>query len=484
MDVIVLDIQEDGTCSAPKIFGESDSISNYLKSTPSGTSLAGQDSTALREFLEKPKPDEVIVRLVFVEDLSPIMVETLGSALDLDPNLFSMHLAGARYKHYQEDSYSNNSFPKGDLVESIHQKLSGRAFDNAKLKNHFSWVWRRRVWVDPGISYWPNFRRNLYRSFTLLEPLKGNTDSRDTVVYKLGMVEERISFLGKNDQGSGWTGMLSYKLHYFQRRSAKCFFWYIGIFLFDGVRDYASVKGYSEFGNSILYEYHRLNIHSSPSYKQLAASNHTHKEYHTDPSTRNLFVTYITSMNTGGSCACGNSMSVKDIPSLVLHPILHFILHDWRGVGREVEEFLDKIDSHLWRGGQPQGQIALVPIFGDLRKDLFEDGERILAMLKAIGKENLGNFGTDFENVLSRIESLKDRMEKTANSLVSTMSILESKRAISEAESVSRLTELAFFFIPLSFATSLFGMQIPVSTLNPFQSSDQKLIFLAMLGLE
>ena len=40
------------------------------------------------------------------------------------------------------------------------------------------------------------------------------------------------------------------------------------------------------------------------------------------------------------------------------------------------------------------------------------------------------------------------------------MSLLESKRDIEEAEGVSRLTELAFFFIPTTFAASLFSMQV------------------------
>ncbi|KAF2112533.1 hypothetical protein BDV96DRAFT_579863 [Lophiotrema nucula] len=40
------------------------------------------------------------------------------------------------------------------------------------------------------------------------------------------------------------------------------------------------------------------------------------------------------------------------------------------------------------------------------------------------------------------------------------MSLLESKRSIKEAESVTRLTELAFIFIPLTFVSSLFSMQI------------------------
>ena len=43
------------------------------------------------------------------------------------------------------------------------------------------------------------------------------------------------------------------------------------------------------------------------------------------------------------------------------------------------------------------------------------------------------------------------------------MSIVESQKAITEAEEVSKLTKLAFLFIPLTFVAGLCGMNVPVS---------------------
>lgn len=51
-------------------------------------------------------------------------------------------------------------------------------------------------------------------------------------------------------------------------------------------------------------------------------------------------------------------------------------------------------------------------------------------------------------------------LDRTSSSLLSEMQIVDSRRSIAEAESVSKLTELAFVFIPLSFVASLFSMQI------------------------
>jgi hypothetical protein len=59
------------------------------------------------------------------------------------------------------------------------------------------------------------------------------------------------------------------------------------------------------------------------------------------------------------------------------------------------------------------------------------------------------------------------RCEETQRALRAEMSLLESKRGIEEAESVSRLTELAFFFIPTTFAASLFSMQLQEFEASP-----------------
>ena len=51
-------------------------------------------------------------------------------------------------------------------------------------------------------------------------------------------------------------------------------------------------------------------------------------------------------------------------------------------------------------------------------------------------------------------------VEGSSTALLTEMQIVESRRSIAEAESVSKLTELAFVFIPLSFVASLFSMQV------------------------
>lgn len=74
--------------------------------------------------------------------------------------------------------------------------------------------------------------------------------------------------------------------------------------------------------------------------------------------------------------------------------------------------------------------------------------------------ENSSSLDVQMKNVNARIARLKQSTKRSYKSLMSNISILESQRGIAEAESVTKLTELAFFFIPLTFSASIFSMQV------------------------
>lgn len=62
--------------------------------------------------------------------------------------------------------------------------------------------------------------------------------------------------------------------------------------------------------------------------------------------------------------------------------------------------------------------------------------------------------------------ALYERLGRISQTTIATMTVLESKEAINEAHAVTRLTELAFVFVPLSFACSFFGMDLLVRTVE------------------
>ena len=64
------------------------------------------------------------------------------------------------------------------------------------------------------------------------------------------------------------------------------------------------------------------------------------------------------------------------------------------------------------------------------------------------------------EQIHRTLGSCMELIDKSADSLRAEMQIVDSRRSIAEAESISKLTELAFVFVPLSFVASLFSMQV------------------------
>ncbi|KAJ4251081.1 hypothetical protein NW762_011732 [Fusarium torreyae] len=70
------------------------------------------------------------------------------------------------------------------------------------------------------------------------------------------------------------------------------------------------------------------------------------------------------------------------------------------------------------------------------------------------------NVEQDFQHILDRTVSLNTRVSEAISVLMSSMSISESQRAIIQAQRVGKLTFLAFIFVPLSFTTSFFGMNV------------------------
>ncbi|KAL4909621.1 Ca2+ regulator and membrane fusion protein Fig1-domain-containing protein [Aspergillus multicolor] len=70
------------------------------------------------------------------------------------------------------------------------------------------------------------------------------------------------------------------------------------------------------------------------------------------------------------------------------------------------------------------------------------------------------------DKLSQQFEDTIQGLKEASSAITGTLQFIESHRAILEAESITRLTELAFLFIPLSFAASLFSMQIEQFT-NP-----------------
>lgn len=85
--------------------------------------------------------------------------------------------------------------------------------------------------------------------------------------------------------------------------------------------------------------------------------------------------------------------------------------------------------------------------------------------------------------ILGEIQTDLTALEKflmdSFNLLMSSMSVLEARRSIQQAERAQRLTRLAFLYIPLSFVTGMFGMNVKEINGSPLSLG----VFFAVLAI-
>lgn len=74
--------------------------------------------------------------------------------------------------------------------------------------------------------------------------------------------------------------------------------------------------------------------------------------------------------------------------------------------------------------------------------------------------EAMQNVSEDSTHLLEKAQTLAARCIEGINTIVSTTQLKESREEIKQAEGLRRLTLLAIFFLPLSFTTPFFGMNL------------------------
>jgi Mg2+ and Co2+ transporter CorA len=66
----------------------------------------------------------------------------------------------------------------------------------------------------------------------------------------------------------------------------------------------------------------------------------------------------------------------------------------------------------------------------------------------------------DYEVLMDHIRLVQENLRDYFGRHLATLRLEDSKKSIEQAVTVDRLTKLAFFFLPLNFITSAFGMNI------------------------
>jgi hypothetical protein len=157
----------------------------------------------------------------------------------------------------------------------------------------------------------------------------------------------------------------------------------------------------------------------------------------------------------------------------ILSPLFGIIRKDLLGFVKLLHKILDSINSEIlddtkmedrltiWRQIITRAELELPEIRASLVEFfMFLPQPGIINPApKAKSEESFVN-NEEFQECLTEVDRTLERLQTVSRSLTSNMALLDSRRSIAEAQNVTRLTELAFLFIPLTFAATLLGMQI------------------------
>ncbi|KAH0543139.1 hypothetical protein FGG08_002484 [Glutinoglossum americanum] len=138
------------------------------------------------------------------------------------------------------------------------------------------------------------------------------------------------------------------------------------------------------------------------------------------------------------------SEAVRSIDLAMSHDnMLHNHLQSWRQL------------FGSWRHGLSSTRASIDYVLNTMKIDKGKDREGA-----DDGGADPSALEEEFGHLSAEVDFLWGRIESTFQALMSTMAIVEHRAAIQQAAEISKLTRLAFLFIPLSFVAALFGMNI------------------------
>ncbi|UNI24565.1 hypothetical protein JDV02_010300 [Purpureocillium takamizusanense] len=169
-----------------------------------------------------------------------------------------------------------------------------------------------------------------------------------------------------------------------------------------------------------------------------------------------------------------NKLSAKELlddQSLIGSILARLILDDFLQLLAEIRLQLDHLDNDI--SAELYGQ--LVESIGNSTRqnlswmratlqELREWGDHLLATVPVHHDPSLTEELTELS---VDIKALLARAEQTLNLLLASMGLAQSSMVIDQTSGINKLTELAFFFVPISFITSVFSMQVFEMTSAP-----------------
>ena len=385
---------------------------------------------ALSEFLDSgPRTDDRdLARLIVVEDLSSVVVELLGLRYDINPQFFRGQLG--------DYTWYNTRDPWVE-TPALDSHLKSQSF------LRFRYVQPRYFLDDESIER----ARRQAGSFNVLRRIDFDTSNKvwaDAEGSNVGLVRCSTSVWVRPNkpQDQGWLGKAVNTLSLELRLTVK------GVLLLDPT----ITEGFPLWGG-----YGNLRV--PPGMRQctdLAGKPSWN-------STIDDFIHWVMSMNTE------QLLIVKRDPEYMTSAIYDFMTSQWlllfdyiitrlSQIEWEIESepfrTLEGLDGTLQKFHPWRRRIPLYNNFIRSMLNLLED--RFL--LKSNTRAHWLNTTENVRHLLERHEEVQHRADKVISVLTAVISIEESRKAMTQTRDVTRITYLAFLFVPMSFVASFLSM--------------------------
>ncbi|KAI1335010.1 hypothetical protein F5Y15DRAFT_409325 [Xylariaceae sp. FL0016] len=377
-------------------------------------------------------------RLFIVEDLSSTTIELLGSMLDIDPAFFRGHL---------EDHTWFNIKDEWVEMPELQSQAAGKLFTSLRYMEP-------RFFEDSDESQraidqtgeW-----NVIRRIDFEGQVKSGANAWwEDSPHQVGLLRRKVSIWSKKDE-NGWKGVIL-----------------VDPSLADGL--------------PLWNGYGRLD--SPPSMSHIDEA--THPE--TSPALLHMLVSRVQSLSKEehGKLQEDPEYVVSQIYPLVLGEILVTLQYTFTGLfqiewhldserhrkAEDIEVSLNML--HKWQRRLPfyvswiQDAIMALEARYSLNPMAMTaspaQNTHNTASLTNTWQEDLRG---DLMGLLGRLRTLQGRADKIMEMAVSILSVEESKKAIEESRNVSRVSYLAFVFVPMTFVTGFLSMNDEVHSRNP-----------------
>ncbi|KAJ9219478.1 hypothetical protein DTO169C6_8208 [Paecilomyces variotii] len=465
MSLTVLDFSTRSSCCRTRFFNHG-SASALSETEISNITQVLQDSA-------RPTGSDIMTSVIIAEDLSCEVMELLGSTFELHPEFFETHLINSRYAR-----------PSPKQIP-VPQPI----WPTASLPKDFQSVkWFRPVWRSPGAGsqrLWDSYHRQPFHGLIASSPRRNKT-SRGLVYFANNIIRfgwnlaaepQELPQENKEDSSMGttaipvaWEERATFCMKTIGNR--RCI-----VLLLDPL---PMVKEKLTRNESDPAAEHHGDIDS----ERRSQENHDYAVFrdmylrglseiplqqvdinNCSKVRQQLRESVSTSFYLRQRCGTRHRHSSNSTPNDPLEILNELICHDSLNLLRVINGTLDRIQSSLSDSHLTETQLchwhefirrceANIPTLRTTLSSLSREYQDTTVEPPLRSTVRLS------QEALEVTAATSARLQEVSASLVSNISLLGTRQDIAKKKSISRLSELAFFFLPIIVSASIFGMRV------------------------